>query len=343
MLATAAVLHEPGGVPMLEEVELDAPRDGEVLVELRATGVCHTDLGAIDGQVDMPYPVVLGHEGAGVVLESRAEGLAEGDSVVLTFDSCGACATCRSGRPAYCADFHARNHSGRRPDGSTTMGAVHGSFLGQSSFATHAIATQRNAVAVPAGDLAPLAALGCSVQTGAGAVLNVLRPPAGARLAVFGCGAVGLSAVMAAASAGCAAIVAVDPREDRRALALALGATDALPPGERIRGIDFSVEAVGTQDALDAALRCLTSPGACATLGFRGPHNPLMIDQGRLLFGRSLHGVIEGDADPQRFIPRLLGLGLPLERLVTRYPFAAVGEALAAARSGAAVKPVLIF
>ena len=343
MRATAAVLHETGGSPRLEEVELDGPRPGEVLVQMRATGICHTDLAAIDGHVGLPLPAVLGHEGAGVVLESRAEGLAPGDHVVLSFDSCGACSTCRSGRPAYCDEFHARNHSGRRPDGTTTMRGVHGSFLGQSSFATHAIATQRNAVRVAPADLVPLAALGCSVQTGAGAVLNVLRPPAGARLAVFGCGAVGLSAVMAAAAAGCAAVVAVDPSAERRELALRVGATEAREPGAAVRGMDFSVEAVGTQDAVAAALRCLASPGACATLGFRGPRNPVTIDQGRLLFGRSLHGVIEGDADPQRFIGRLIDLGLPLERLVTRYAFADIGEAIAAARSGAAVKPVLVF
>jgi aryl-alcohol dehydrogenase len=343
MRATAAVLHEPRGVPSLEAVELDGPRAGEVLVELRATGVCHTDLGAIDGHVDLPFPAVLGHEGAGIVVESRADGLEPGDHVVLSFDSCGACASCRRGRPAYCADFHARNHSGLRPDGTTTMGAVHGSFLGQSSFATHAIATQRNAVKVPPGDLAPLAALGCSVQTGAGAVLNVLRPRPGARLAVFGCGAVGLSAVMAAAAVGCTTVAAVDPRPDRRELALELGATEAHAPGARLRGFDHSVEAVGTQDAVDAALRCLASPGTCATLGFRGPRNPVTIDQGRLLFGRSLHGVIDGDADPRVFIPTLLDLDLPVGRLVTTFPFAAIGDALAAARDGSAIKPVLGF
>jgi aryl-alcohol dehydrogenase len=337
MRAIAAVLREFGGPLALESVEVDAPRDGEVLVELRATGVCHTDLGAIDGQVQMPLPAVLGHEGAGVVVESRVDGLAEGDRVVLSFDSCGACRTCAGGRPAYCERFHALNHSGLRADGSRTLGDVHGSFLGQSSFATHAIAGERNAVRVDADDLVPLAALGCSVQTGAGAVLNVLKPEPGASIAVFGCGAVGLSAVMAAAAAGCGEIVAVDPRPERVQLALELGATSAEPP----RRVDYSVEAVGTQDAVDAALRCLRSPGACATLGFRGPRNPITVDQGRLLFGRSLHGVIEGDADPRTFIGQLLDL--PVHRLVTTFPFTEIAAAIDAARSGAAIKPVLVF
>lgn len=333
----AAVLHAFGTDPVLEEVELDAPREGEVLVELAATGVCHTDLGAIEGHIELPLPAVLGHEGAGIVVESRVAGLSPGEQVVLSFDSCGSCTTCGRGRPAYCERFHALNHSGRRADGTTTMGAVHGSFLGQSSFATHAIASARNAVRVSAGDLVALAALGCSVQTGAGAVLNVLRPQQS--LAVFGCGAVGLSAVMAAS--GLPRVAAVDPRPERRALALELGATEAHAPGARLRGFETSVEAVGSQDAIDAALRCLRSPGACVTLGYRGPRNPVAIDQGRLLFGRSLHGVIEGDADPPSFIPQLTRL--PVERLVTRFPFTEIGAALEAMRSGAAIKPVLVF
>ena len=334
----AAVLHAFGTDPVLEEVALDAPRDGEVLVELAATGVCHTDLGAIAGQIEMPLPAVLGHEGAGTVVQSRVEGVAPGDRVVLSFDSCGTCATCGRGRPAYCERFHALNHSGRRADGSTTMGPVHGSFLGQSSFATHAIASARNAVKVDADDLVPLAALGCSVQTGAGAVLNVLRPEPGSSLAVIGCGAVGLSAVVAAAQAGCERIVAVDPNPARAELALELGATET---SEQPRGCDYSVEAVGTEAAITTALRALRSPGACATLGYRGPRNPVEVDQGRLLFGRSLHGVIEGDADPLAFIPQLTGL--PLERLVTRFAFADIAAALEAMRAGSAIKPVLVF
>ena len=337
MLATAAVLRAPGADLVLEQVEIDDPRDGEVLVQLRATGICHTDLGAIDGQVALPFPVVLGHEGSGVVVASRVPGLTEGDRVVLSFDSCGACRTCGAGRPAYCEEFHARNHSGRRPDGSRTLGDVHGSFLGQSSFATHAIASARNAVKVDADDLVPLAALGCSVLTGAGAILNVLRPEPGARVAVFGCGAVGLSVVLAAVAEGCE-VVAVDPRPERVALAVSLGAVAGEP-----RRMDYSVEAVGTEAAVQAALRCLRSPGACATLGFRGPRNPITVDQGRLLFGRSLHGVIEGDADPQALIPELIARGITAAPFSTPYAFSDIAAALADARSGATIKPVLTF
>jgi aryl-alcohol dehydrogenase len=238
---------------------------------------------------------------------------------------------------------------------------VHGSFLGQSSFATHALASVRNAVRVTGAHDLPLellGPLGCSLQTGAGAVLAVLRPEAGTGMAVFGLGSVGLAGVMAAAAAGCAPIVAVEPDPARRALALELGATEALDPAVHddvarvIRrhtrgGVDHALETVGTEPVVDAALRVLRSPGTCATVGFRGPRNPVRIDQGHLLYGRTLTGVIEGDVDPHAFIPLLLELQregrFPFERLVTRFPFAEVEAAMAAARSGAAIKPVLTF
>ncbi len=165
----------------------------------------------------------------------------------------------------------------------------------------------------------------------------MLRPEPGSRVAVFGCGAVGLSAVMAAVAEGCE-VIAVDPQPERVALAASLGAVAGEP-----RRMDYSVEAVGTEAAVQAALRCLRSPGACATLGFRGPKNPITIDQGRLLFGRSLHGVIEGDADPQAFIPLLIERGITAAPFSTPYAFADIGTALADARSGAVIKPVLTF
>jgi aryl-alcohol dehydrogenase len=358
MRSLAAVLHEPGAALSLEEVELDEPRDEEIVVRMAGTGICHTDLIAAGGALGLPLPVVLGHEGAGVV-ERAGPGvteLAPGDHVVLSFDRCGGCPTCRAGRPAYCERFYALNSSGTRADGTTTMRRdgtrVHGSFLGQSSFATDALASTRNAVRVTGAHELPLellGPLGCSLQTGAGAVLEVLRPDAGASIAIFGLGSVGLAGVMAAAAAGCDPIVAVEPDPACRALALELGATDALDPDARLAraSVDLSLETVGTEAVVDAALRVLRSPGTCATVGFRGPRNPVRIDQGHLLYGRSLVGVIEGDVDPHHFIPRLLALQrdgrFPFERLITSFPFADIADAIDAARSGAAIKPVLTF
>lgn len=349
MRITAAVLRAFGEDPALEEVELDEPGEREVLVRMVATGVCHTDLVAIGGGMAVPLPCVLGHEGAAVVerVGAGVGALARGDHVVLSFDSCGACDTCAAGRPAYCRRFHALNGSGLRADGSTTMGAVHGSFLGQSSFATHALASERNAVRVrddvPLERLGPL---GCSVLTGAGTVLNVLAPAAS--LAVFGLGTVGLAAVMAATVAGCERIAGVDPDPRRRELALELGATEVrAPDGAGDLRVDAALDTVGSQAAVEAALRSLRSPGTCATVGFRGARNPVTIDQGRLVFGRTLTGVIEGDADPQALIPRLADLHadgrFPLERLITEFAFERLPEALAAARGGDAIKPVLRF
>jgi aryl-alcohol dehydrogenase len=256
-----------------------------------------------------------------------------------------------AGRPAYCRRFHALNSSGRRGDGTTTMGPVHGSFLGQSSFATHALASVRNAVRVPADlPLERLGPLGCGVLTGAGAVLNVLRPAPGSELAVFGLGTVGLSGVMAGAVAGCERIIGIDPDAGRRALALELGATQVLAPSSglaRELRVAASLETVGSEEVVAAALSVLTSPGTCASVGFRGARNPITIDQGHLVFGRTLTGVIEGDADPQTFVPRLLELHrdgrFPFDRLITEFPFERLPDALAAARGGDVVKPVLRF
>lgn len=362
MKAVAAVLREPRGPLRLEDVELDDPRAGEVVVRIAGVGICHTDLGACDGHVPLPLPVVLGHEGAGVVERVGADvaALQPGDHVVLTFDSCGTCPTCRAGHPAYCREFVARNSTGRRCDGSVTMrqgdADVHGSFLGQSSFTTHALASVRNAVRVDDDlPIALLGPLGCSLQTGAGAVLRVLAPETGSSLAVFGCGPVGMAAVMAARAAGCTTIVAVDPDPERRDLAIELGATVALDPEGVARalrqlvpgGMDCAVETVGTAEVVNAALSSLASPGRCATLGFRGPRNRIEIDQGHLLMGRTLTGVIEGDVDPHTFIGDLLALhrtGLfGFERLIATYPFEEIERAIEDTRRGTVLKPVLLM
>ena len=183
-------------------------------------------------------------------------------------------------------------------------------------------------------------------MTGAGAVLNVLKPQPGSSIAVFGCGAVGLAAVMAARAAGCESVIAVEPDERRRDLAIRLGATEAHVPGTRLRGLDHSVETVGSSAVVEAAIACLASPGSCATLGFRGPRNPVEIDQGRLLFGRTLTGVIEGDGDPHATIGRLLDLhsagAFPFDSMIERYPIEDVAQALDDTRTGRVIKAVLV-
>ncbi|GAA3184110.1 MULTISPECIES: NAD(P)-dependent alcohol dehydrogenase [Streptomyces] len=360
----AAVLRATGAPLSVETIDVAPPRADEVRVRIAASGICHTDIGVMATAEEGQLPYVLGHEGAGVVEEVGRDvtGVAVGDRVVLSYAHCGECARCDAGLYVHCRSLLALNFSGARADGSTAYSSqgtpLQGHFFGQSSFSGQIVTSPRNLVRVD-DDLPPelLAPLGCGVQTGAGAVLNSLDPAPGSSLAVFGAGSVGLSAVMAAKVAGCAVIIAVEPRAERRALALELGATHALDPAagdaaaEIVRltdgGANHSLECVGLPGTLRQALECLASPGVCATVGFQGVDNELTINQGHLLFGRSLVGVIEGDADPQEFIPRMIALHregrFPFDRLISTFPVEKINEAIDAAHHGAVVKPVVTF
>lgn len=365
MNITAAVVRDTGGPFVLEDLTLEEPRDDELLVRMVATGICHTDIYAAGL---FPGPFVFGHEGAGVVERAGAaiRGFAPGDRVVMSFDSCGSCTNCRSGNPAYCSDVFALNTSGSRPDGSATLhdgsGAeVHGSFFAQSAFATYAIARQRNVVKVP--DYVPddvfriLGPLGCGVQTGAGAVMNSLKPDAGTSLVVAGAGGVGLSAVLGAAAIGLGPIIVVDINASRLAVARDLGATHT------ILGTDSDVAAQiveitggGADNAIDTTanvgvIRVLSETirarGTVGVVGSGKPGAELTLDYGTVQFGRTVRGIVEGDAVPQLFIPHLIDLHLagrfPFDRMVTTYPFAEIQDAVNASAEGSAIKAVLTF
>ena len=235
---TAAVSRTPGGPFSIERLKLEAPRADEVLVRVVATGMCHTDLKTKDSPT-LPRPIVLGHEGAGVVeqIGSEVRTLAVGDHVVLTFMWCGRCSSCLKGQPAYCEKVMPLCFGGAREDGSTSMhdaaGPVHDHFFGQSSFATYALASERNAIKVPKdAPLELLGPLGCGLPTGAGSVINALKVGVGQSLAVFGAGAVGMAAIMAGKVVGATTIVAVDLVPERLGLALELGATHAVNAGD---------------------------------------------------------------------------------------------------------------
>jgi aryl-alcohol dehydrogenase len=361
----AALLREVGAPLVIEEVELCAPQEGEVLVRMRGVGICHTDISTAQGSIPLPLPAVLGHEGSGIV-EAVGPGvtsLAVGDHVALSFDYCGDCPQCSGGRPAYCELFGPLNYFGTRLDGSVTMRQgdeeVHGSYFGQSSFAAHAIADVRNAVKVP--DDLPielLGPLGCGLQTGAGSVLKVMAPKPGEGIIIFGLGAVGLGAVMAAKAAECSPIVVVDLNRDRLQLGTELGATHTINPRDTddllwtvqemaAPGLHYSFDAVGAGPVIRQALESLRAPGHCVTVGFQGLENEITIDQGHLLVGRTLSGVIEGDAEPQSFIPEMIALyragKFPFDRLVKTFPFSEINEAIHASETGQVIKPVLVF
>ncbi len=359
MRITAAVQRAPDKDPVLESLDLDECGQDDILVRVVASGICHTDLMA---PRFLPLPAVLGHEGAGIVerVGNRVRKVRPGDRVVMSFPSCGACANCLEAAPAYCAATQTLWYSGGRPDGTPTLrnaeGPVHGAFFQQSSFATHTLATERNVVKV-ADDLPLelLGPLGCGVQTGAGAVVHSLRVGTGASLAVFGAGGVGLSAVMAARICGAGMIIAVDTRPERLALALRLGATHVLDAREgdvagRIRGlrpdgVQFSLETSATVEGFQGALDCLAKRGTCGLVAVPQLGAPFSFRPIPLLAGRRLMGIIQGDAVPDLFIPRLLdwyraGV-LPLEAMSEYFDFADIATALGASRDGRVVKPIL--
>jgi aryl-alcohol dehydrogenase len=363
MRIQAALTYAPDAPFEIAEVELDEPRDDEILVRMVAAGICHTDLGVKQAWPQDSGPLVLGHEGAGVVeaVGRQVSTVAPGDHVLLSYRSCRECDPCRAGQAPYCEQFRGLNAVGVRPDGSTTMqrdgDPVHGSFFGQSSFATHALAYASNSVKVSPGlDLTVAAPLGCGIQTGAGAVLNVLRPAPGASFVVFGAGGVGLAALMAAVHLEAQTVIAVDPVPERRETALALGATHALDPREgdvvasihdlTRGGADTAFDTTGIPAVIADVTRALGRRGAAALVG-TGPAEATLDIKDLIRGGKTVRGVMEGDADPLAFVPELIALvergRLPVDRLIVTYPFTEINRAVADAESGATIKPVLTF
>lgn len=359
MRTIAAVAPGKGQPFVVEPIEIEEPRRDEVLVRLVATGICHTDL-AFRDMFPWNRPIVLGHEGAGIVerVGEDIAGLAPGDPVVLTFDSCGRCPRCARGKPSYCEHFRLRNFAGARADGTSALasaaGPLAGHFFGQSSFAGHAIATTRNAIKVsPDVPLELMGPLGCGILTGAGAVLNSLAVSAGASIAVFGAGAVGISGIMAARVAGATTIIAVDVKPRRLGLATELGATHTVnaakdDPVERVRsltrgGADFAIDTTGAPEALRQAVVSLAPLGVCGVIA--ASEAPMALPWRDVLYGRTVRGIIEGDAIPAEFIPLLIELHrqgrFPFDRLIRFYPFAQINEAARDSLSGDTVKPIL--
>jgi aryl-alcohol dehydrogenase len=362
MRIRAAVVRERGGPFLIEDVELDEPRDDEVLVRIVGSGMCHTDLMARDQHLPVPLPGVFGHEGSGIVekVGVHVKKVIPGDHVVLSFLSCGVCPSCLKGVPTHCSIYFICNMGGFRLDGSPTMQRngeiIHGAFVGQSSFASHSLANERNVVKVrkdvPVEILGPVA---CAVQTGAGGVMNTLRPRAGSSIAVFGTGPVGLSAILAAVASACTTIIAIDLNTERLKIAQEFGAThtinpDVTDPVQEIRkitgsGTEYSLECTGIPKVFRNSVDVLAMGGVCGMIGVPPSGIEVSLDMQNILNGRAIIGIIAGDSISDIFIPRLIELYMqgrfPFDRMIKFYPFDQINQAAYDSERGRTLKAVL--
>ncbi|BBF71645.1 aryl-alcohol dehydrogenase [Sphingomonas bisphenolicum] len=366
----AAIAREAHGDFSVETVQIETPRPNEVRVRIAGVGLCHTDLVARDQFIPIPLPAVLGHEGAGIVeaIGSAVTKVQVGDAVVIGFSSCGHCARCDEHLPSYCRDFPMLNYTGARPDGSSGLSLgeqrLSASFFGQSSFASHALAHERNVVRVDAQGIAleTLGPLACGLQTGAGAVMRSMACPPGSSIAIFGGGPVGLAAVMAAVIRACATIILVEPIASRRAMALELGATHVIDPASgpasedisaAIRailpdGVDFALETSGRETVVEAALASLASHAMLGLVGVPPrPESSIAINLASVItYGHRIIGIVEGDSDLDSFIPELLALHragrFPFDRLIATFPLAEINAAVVAQHEGGCIKAVLL-
>ena len=359
------MVHDPARGARLEAVEVDAPRAGEVLVRVVASGVCGSDLHVLHGRASVAtFPLVLGHEGAGVVEEvgPGVESPAPGDHVVLAlYGPCGHCTHCRTGDIVHCdGPERTAGMFGRMTDGSTRLHqgpiALH-PFVGVGSLAEYAVVRAAQTVVVPRDvPLDVIALAGCGVTTGLGAVFNTARVAPGDRVAVVGCGGVGLNVIQGARLAGASTIIALDPLQTKLDLASDLGATHCVDPAaEPMRhavhaivpgGVDVAFEVVGNPELVAATFELTRPGGLCVMVGSPGPGSTIPISGPALFAERRLAGCIGGSNIPARDIPRIVDLyrsgRLELDRLVSqRLPLAGFDAAVAAAEAGTVARSVI--
>jgi aryl-alcohol dehydrogenase len=365
MRADAAIFEKLFTPLSVAEVEIDEPRPGEALVKIVASGVCHTDALARDGDMPFPAPGVLGHEGAGLVVAvgDGVTNVSVGDKVVIGWPWCGECRNCLEGQPRYCLQLGPLVIAGARGDGSTSLrradgSPLHSHFFGQSSFASYSICAAHALVKVPAdADVSLLGPLACGISTGAGAVLNALRPFAGSSIVVYGSGAVGLSAIMASRLTGATHIIAVDRLASRLALAAELGATETIDvsvPGtdpvaavQEICGgpADFSMDCAGNVNVLRQAADSVGMRGTVALIGGAPAGASFSLDHMSTLWGKKVVGILGGEGRSDSLINTLITLNaqgrFPYDRLIRKFPLDQVNEALEASHHGDVIKPVL--
>ncbi|MFI5735908.1 zinc-dependent alcohol dehydrogenase family protein [Kribbella sp. NPDC051587] len=367
MIVRGAVLQEMGlpkpyadSRPLqIEEVDLAPPGPGELLVRIRAAGLCHSDLSVIDGSRPRVMPMLLGHEATGEVVQSEAPGFAAGDAVAFAFvPACGSCGPCAEGRAALCEPGAAANTAGTLLSGVRRLDGVH-HHLGVSGFADHAVVSARSAVKIDPALPPEIAALfGCAVMTGVGAVVNTAQVRAGRSAVVFGLGGVGLSALLGAVLVGAHPLVAVDVVPEKLELARALGATHTVAAGpdtvEEVRaatsgGADYAFETVGSGKVLEQAYAATRRGGTTVTVGLPHPSQTFSVPAVSLVAEeRTVKGSYLGSAIPSRDIPRYIALyqagRLPVDRLLT----ATVGldnlnEAFDTLAAGTSIRQVLVL
>lgn len=363
-MAQAAVLW-PGAKDLaIETLEIDNPRADEVLVKVIASGICHTDMVMRDQGVPTPQPVVLGHEGAGIVekVGDQVSAFKPGDRVAMSFATCGSCPSCAKAAPAYCYEFFPLNFFGIRSDGSTSLRkrdrAIHSHIFGQSSFSSHVVCSQRNLVKVP--DAVPLeiaGPFGCGFQTGAGAVLNSIKVAEGSSVLVLGAGAVGMSAVMAAAYiAKAKTVITADLNPERLALAKTIGGTHTVLGNdadfaEKIRqicpnGVDTIIDTTGFLPLVEPCVHLLAPKGTLGLVAAYRADAKLTLDVMPFMStGKKVQGIVEGDTDITTFIPQLLhyykqGL-FPVEKLITYFDFADINDAIEQSETGKVIKAIV--
>ncbi|MGO1184266.1 MAG: NAD(P)-dependent alcohol dehydrogenase [Micrococcaceae bacterium] len=367
MKIDALVVEETNGPFNAETLELDDPGPGEVLVRVVASGVCHTDAITRAGDMPLPLPGVLGHEGSGVV-ERVGEGVDEvsvGDHVIMGWPYCGQCRNCRRGQHRYCdllgpgvasgrrfIGTYAGSSAYRRADGST----LSGHFFGQSSFATYSLTTANAVVKVdPDVPLELVGVLACGITTGAGAVFNTARPAAGESVVIYGAGAVGLAAVMAATNTPATTIIAVDLHDSRLELAERFGATHTIKSSEQnaaeeIRQIcggnaDYAIECTGVVAVIESAAESVGMLGTLILIGGAPAEASFSLDHQSTLWGKTVVGTLGGSGTSHELIPALIALyrqgRFPFDQLVRYYQFSEVEQAFADSHSGKTIKPVL--
>ncbi len=364
VLAKAAIVFEKNGNFSIAPIEIEPPTDNEILVRNVGCGICAGDLIIPEQIYPIPLPMVGGHEGSGIVekIGRNVSNIAVGDHIVMSFGSCGKCDSCNQGQPTYCSNYFDLNFMGKRTAGNNAYSFdgknLNGHYFQQSSFATYSLAHERNAVKVSKDvPLEILGPLGCGVQTGAGGVLNVLRPESGSSIAVFGAGSVGLSAVMAANSINCSEIIVVDIVPERLNLAKELGATktingkeldavDEIKKYTSEMGVDYTIESTGNPKVLSQAIKSLGKKGVCGIIGAPPLDAEVGIDVNDVLNnGKTIVGIVEGHSVPQVFVPALIDMYLngkfPFDKLISYYDFKEINKAIEDMKSDKAIKPII--